>query len=52
MDEHPRLVDPADRCELLLAVAATENRSGDVNAGKAACRAAAQLARALQRGDE
>lgn len=51
MDEHPRLVDPADRCELLLAVAATENRSGDVNAGKAACSAAAQLARALQRGD-
>ena len=51
MDQHPRQVDPVDRCEVLLAIAATENRSGDVNAGKEACRSAADLAGRLGRSD-
>lgn len=51
MDRHPDRVEPAARCEVLLALAATEDRSGDVNAGKAACRAAFELAGALGRGD-
>ncbi len=51
IDQYPEHADPVVRCEILLSLAATENRSGDANAGKEACRVAADLAGAAGRGD-
>ena len=51
IDQYPEHADQVARCEILLSLAATENRSGDANAGKEACRVAAELAGAAGRGD-
>ena len=50
IEQYPEHADAVSRCEILLSLAATENRSGDVNAAKDACRAAAELAASAGQG--
>ncbi len=51
MERHPTAVQPVERCQVLLAIAATEDRSGDISAGNEACREAALVAERLGRPD-